>query len=309
MKGTPPSIFSGNKSEYASWKVELWLFQLNNRLHPTMTNPVDKVLNVLGYIRGIGVSDWVDEQITILDQWTSSMGGHNQQIWDLFEADMDRAFKDVHTKEQALTKLMDLHMHGTELDAYNVTFNQLIHQCGWKPDEEGTMSKYRHGLSAALLHDILFKQDTCPNTLWGWQDLALKYQGKFLEAQLELRQRGAGGKDSAHLKTYLLKLLNNKKGNHIRPEDCMDVDAAEPVEEKKERRACFYCQKPGHLKKDCRKRLADEAKGRKPAIHIKKAEVVDEDKEDAKNELRKMLQNMGDDEKKSVLSSLVDELF
>jgi hypothetical protein len=106
----------------------------------------------------------------------------------LFELDMDRAFKDVHTKEQALTKLMDLKMHGTELDAYNITFNQLIHQCGWKPDEEGTMSKYRHGLAAPLLQDILFKQDTRPNTLQGWQELALKYQGKFLEAQLELGQ-------------------------------------------------------------------------------------------------------------------------
>jgi predicted oxidoreductase len=125
-----------------------------------MTNAVDKVLNALGYIRGVGVSNWVDEQITILDQRTNNMGGNNQQIWDLFEADMDRAFKDVHTKEQALTKLMNLSMHGTELDAYNVTFNQLIRQCGWKPDEEGTMLKYRHGLAAPLLRDILFKQDT-----------------------------------------------------------------------------------------------------------------------------------------------------
>jgi Zinc knuckle len=145
--------------------------------------------------------------------------------------------------------------------------------------------------------------------LWGWQELALKYQGKFLEAQLELRQRGAGGRNLAQLKSYLLKLLNNKKGNHIHPEDRMDVDVTEVQEEKKERRACFYCQKPGHLKKDCRKRLADEAKGRKPAVHIKKAEIVDEDKEDVENELRKMVQAMGEDEKCTILSSLVDEHF
>jgi Zinc knuckle len=110
------------------------------------------------------------------------------------------------------------------------------------------------------------------------------------------------------MKAYLLKLLN-KKGNHVRPEDRMDVDTVEPVEEKREKRACFYCQKPGHLKKDCRKRLADEAKGRKPAVHIKKAEIVDEDKEDAKSELRKMVQAMGEDEKHSILSSLVNEHF
>jgi Retrotransposon gag protein len=92
-----------------------------------MTNLMDKVLNALGYIQGVGVSDWVDEQITTLNQWVTSIGGHNQQIWDLFEEEMDQAFKDVHTKEQVMTKLMHLRMQGTELDAYNVTFNQLIH--------------------------------------------------------------------------------------------------------------------------------------------------------------------------------------
>jgi hypothetical protein len=121
---------------------------------------------------------------------------------------MDRVFKDVHTKEQAMTKLMHLHMQGTELDAYNIAFNQLICQCRWMPDEEGTMSTYHHGLSASLLCDILFKQDSRPKTLKGWQDLAIKYQGKYLEAQLELGQRGMGGRDSGQMKAYLLKLLN-----------------------------------------------------------------------------------------------------
>jgi Zinc knuckle len=118
-----------------------------------------------------------------------------------------------------------------------------------------------------------------------------------------------GGKDSTQMKSYLLKLLNNKKGNHICPEDRMDVNVTEVQEEKKERRACFYCQKPGHLKKDCCKHLANEAKRQKSSTHIKKAEVVDEDKEDAKNELRKMVQTMSEEENHSVLSSLVDEHF
>jgi Zinc knuckle len=89
----------------------------------------------------------------------------------------------------------------------------------------------------------------------------------------------------------------------------MDVDITEVQEEKKERRVCFYCQKPGHLKKDCRKRLADEGKRQKPSVHIKKVEVVDKDKEDAKNELCKMVQAMSEEEKHNVLSSLVDKHF
>jgi Zinc knuckle len=118
-----------------------------------------------------------------------------------------------------------------------------------------------------------------------------------------------GGRDSTQMKSYLLKLLNKQKGSYIHPEDHMDVNVTEVQEEKKERRACFYCQKPGHLKKDCHKHLADEAKRQKPSAHIKKAEIVDEDKEDAKNELHKMVQTMSKEEKCSVLSSLVDEHF
>jgi Zinc knuckle len=89
----------------------------------------------------------------------------------------------------------------------------------------------------------------------------------------------------------------------------MDVDVTETSNEKKEKHTCFYCQKPGHIKKDCCKRLADEARGRKLPVHIKKVEVVDEDKEDAKSELCKMIQAMGEEEKHSVLSSLVNKHF
>jgi hypothetical protein len=89
----------------------------------------------------------------------------------------------------------------------------------------------------------------------------------------------------------------------------MDVDVAEVSDKQKERCNCFYCQKTGHLKKDCHKRIADEAKGNKTSVHVKKAEIIDEDKEDAKGELRKMFQTMGEEEKRSLLSSLVDEHF
>jgi hypothetical protein len=48
----------------------------------------------------------------------------------------------------------------------------------------------------------------------------------------------------------------------------MDINVAEVPEEHKEKQVCFYCQKPGHIKKDCRKRLANEARGRKPQTQV-----------------------------------------
>jgi hypothetical protein len=126
-------------------------------------------------------------------------------VLDHFEENMDRAFKDIHTKDNAIIELMNLQIIGSDLGAYNTTFNQLIHKCGWNANEQGTMQLYQRGLIAILLKRML-EQDDCPNTLDGWQDLAIKYQGKWLEAQHELAQRDS--KDPSKQKAYCLKLLN-----------------------------------------------------------------------------------------------------
>jgi hypothetical protein len=69
------------------------------------------------------------------------------------------------------------------------------------------MQLYQRGLMASLLRRML-DQDNCPITLNGWQDLAIKYQGRWLEAQHELAQRDS--KDTSKQKAYLLQLLNQK---------------------------------------------------------------------------------------------------
>jgi hypothetical protein len=63
----------------------------------------------------------------------------------------------------------------------------------------------------SLLKKML-DQDSRPDTLDGWQDLAIKYQGKWLEAQHELAQRDS--KDPNKQKVYLLKLINLKHSNY-----------------------------------------------------------------------------------------------
>jgi hypothetical protein len=207
-------------------------------------------------------------------QW----GDNDPQIWQLFEQDMDRTFKDVNTKDQAITELMNLWMIGDQLNAYNTTFNQLLQKCGWNHDEQGTMQLYCRGLIASLLRRML-DQDNCPDTLNGWQDLAIKYQGKWLEAQHKLAQRDS--KDTSKQKAYLLKLLNQRwNHSHICPEDHMDMDITETSNDKKEKRVCYYCKIPGHIKKDCQKRMADKSKGKKPQTQVCQVEVINKEKED-----------------------------
>jgi hypothetical protein len=220
---------------------------------------------------------------------------------------MDRAFKDINTKDQAIMELMNLRMTGDQLDVYNTTFNHLLQKCGWNRNKQGTMQLYQRGLIVSLLRRML-DQDDCPATLDGWQDLAIKYQGKWLEAQHELAQRDS--KDTSKQKAYLLQLLNQKRNHsHIHPEDCMDVDITETSEDKKEKRLCYYCKLPGHLKKDCQKRMANEAKGKKPQTQVHQAKVVDEEKEDVLTTIKKSVKAMKESKRRDFLGALVDEHF
>jgi hypothetical protein len=253
------------------------------------------------------VATWVEDQLGLLEQRSVQWGDGDVRIWESFMEDMDRTFKDVNTKDQAITELMNLQMVGDQLDEYNTTFNHLLRKCGWNRDEQGTMQLYRRGLMASLLRRML-DQDDRPATLNGWQDLAIKYQGKWLEARHELGQRD--NKDSSKQKAYLLQLLNKKRTQpHIRPEDHMDVDVTEVSENKKEKRVCFHCRLLGHFKKDCRKRMAEEAKARKPQVLACQVEVIDEEKEDTIATMRKNVKAMKDSEKRDFLASLVDENF
>jgi hypothetical protein len=253
------------------------------------------------------VATWVEDQLQLLEQRTVQWGDKDPRIWESFELDMDRAFKDVNTKDQAIMELMNLQMVRDQLDEYNTTFNHLLRKCGWNHNEQGTMQLYQRGLMASLLRRML-DQDNCPTTLNGWQDLAIKYQGRWLEARHELAQRDS--KDMSKQKVYLLQLLNKKRNQqHICPEDHMDVDITETSDSNKERRVCYFCKLPGHLKKDCQKRMAKEAKGRKPQMQACQAEVVDKEKEDTLATMRKNIKAMKESEKRDFLALLVDEHF
>jgi hypothetical protein len=160
---------------------------------------------------------------------------------------------------------------------------------------------------ASLLQRML-DQDDCPTTLNGWQDLAIKYQGRWLEARHELAQRDS--KDSSKQKAYLLQLLNKKRHPpNIHPEDHMDVDVTETSDSNKEKRVCYFCKLPGHLRRDCQKRMAEEAKMKKPQSQACQAEVIDEEKEDTLATMRKNVKAMKESEKRDFLVLLVDEHF
>jgi hypothetical protein len=89
----------------------------------------------------------------------------------------------------------------------------------------------------------------------------------------------------------------------------MDIDITETSDSNKERRVCYFCKLPGHLRKDCWKRMAEEAKGRRPQTQARQAEVVDKEKEDALATMRKNVKAMKESERWDFLGALIDEHF
>jgi hypothetical protein len=74
----------------------------------------------------------------------------------------------------------------------------------------------------------------------------------------------------------------------------MDIDIVEVSEDKKEKWLCYYCKLLGHLKKDCWKRMADEAKGKKLQTQVHQVKVIDKEKEDVHTTIRKSIKGMKD---------------
>jgi hypothetical protein len=54
------------------------------------------------------VATWVEDELQLLEQRMVQWGDEDPQIWESFEQSMDRAFKDINTKDQAITELMNL---------------------------------------------------------------------------------------------------------------------------------------------------------------------------------------------------------
>jgi hypothetical protein len=48
---------------------------------------------------------WVEDQLQLLEQRMVQWGDEDPQIWESFELDMDRAFKDVNTKDQVIEEM------------------------------------------------------------------------------------------------------------------------------------------------------------------------------------------------------------
>ena len=267
--GVPPTIFDGTRSNADDFWGQLRRFKMVNRNHDAMKVPYDRVLTALTYMRGPLINDWVDQQEKKLAKridpsTTNWVAETNEILWTEFETAFRATWTDTSKKQNAFDQLMRLTMSGWDVDTYIATFDRLTAAAGWDSNSEGTIAKFREGLSKGI-HSKALDRDNIPRTIDEWKAAARTEVARAREkynAGLTGNQRRntpkSGGYSNAQTQP---RAQSNQNNSGVVP---MEVDNATGTNNFKkltpEERAqlakegrCFRCRLQGHMARDCPK--------------------------------------------------------
>ena len=160
MRGVPPTIFDGTRSHADDFWGQFHRFKMVNRTHDAMKVPFDHVLTALTYMWGPLINDWVDQQEKKLAAQTDAtklnhVQENDEVLWSEFKTTFLAAWTDTSKKQNAFDQLMRLTMNRWDVDMYIATFNRLTLAAGWDSNSEGTIAKFREGLSKGIHSKVL----------------------------------------------------------------------------------------------------------------------------------------------------------
>ena len=269
MRGVPPTIFDGTRSNADDFWGQLRRFKMVNQNHEAMKVPYDRVLTALTYMRGPLINDWVDQQEKKLARridtsTTNWVVETNEILWTEFETAFLAAWTDTSKKQTAFNQLMRLTMNGWDVDTYIATFDRLTAAAGWDSNSEGTIAKFREGLSKGI-HSKALDRDHIPRTIDEWKAAARMEVARAREkynAGLTGNQRRYAPKNGGYPNAQTQPCAQpNQSNSGVVP---MEVDSAtgtnnfkkltpeERTQLAKEGR-CFRCRLQGHMARDCPK--------------------------------------------------------
>ena len=268
MRGIQPAIFDGTRALADDFWAQFRRYKMVNCTHDSMTKAYDRVLTALTYIRGPMINDWVNTQENnLVTRTDTTCPNHvredNEVLWAKFKMAFHDAWTDTSKKQNAYDQLMKLTMVGWDIDTYITTFERLALTAGWALNAEGTIVRFREGLSKGI-HSKALDRDKIPRTMDEWKAAARtevarakeKYNAGLTNTQCCNQQnRPYNTTQSQHQ----VPAATNPNPNIVP----MDVDATTTTNFKKltpEERAqlakegrCFRCRLQGHVARNCPK--------------------------------------------------------
>jgi hypothetical protein len=183
MKGVPPEIFNGDRSQMANFMLQFQIWWMVNNRAEAMINPFQRITLCLSFIRGKGVDKWVEEKINQL-QWavvgdptamppiSPTHLDTDERLWNAFRADFRSTFQDIAAEENAYAALKVLAMKDDQIGKYITHFKVFLAKAGWQCYEKGSIHMFFNGLTKNMQRRILSVYSILPTTLDEWQSAA-----------------------------------------------------------------------------------------------------------------------------------------
>ena len=270
MQGIQPPIFDGTCAQADDFWAQFRRYKMVNRTHDSMTKAYDRVLTALTYIRGPMINDWVNTQENnLITRTDTTKPNHvredDEVLWAEFETAFHDAWTDTSKKQNTYDQLMKLTMMGWDIDTYIATFERLALAAGWALDAEGTIVRFREGLSKGI-HSKALDRDKIPRTMDEWKAAARTEVARAKE------KYNAGLTNTQH-RNQQNRHYNTTQSQHCAPTQTnpnpnivpMDVDTTSMTNFKKltpEERTqlakegrCFRCRLQGHVARNCPKNI------------------------------------------------------
>jgi Retrotransposon gag protein len=267
MKGAPPDVFNGERSQTSKFMLQFQIWWMVNNRAEAMINPFQWITLCLSFIRGKRVDKWVEEKINQLrravvrDPMARIPPTHadtDERLWHAFGTDFRNAFQDTAAEENTYEALKSLTIKDNQIDEYITHFEVLIPKAGWQQQEKGSINIFFNGLTKNIQRKILSIYAVLPVTLDEWQAAARQVVQRNRLIDVKIGPR----KPREHKPNQ--RWVQNQEGKFYRRShdpDAMDIDSADidPTDiklasdegERKPPVRCYYCDNLGHIRADC----------------------------------------------------------
>jgi Retrotransposon gag protein/Zinc knuckle len=247
LYGAPPPFFRGDSKEADRFLLTFKGWRAVNSEKKAMMNPYSRVALILTFIDGEDVQDWKEHELDLLNERIANRHSKLEEyLWNEFEKAFKAAFKDSSKRLNAQTQLDKLLQDGEGVEQYIVKFNRLLKQAGFDEDDKGSVNLFQKGLLPPLLESCIRSQPQ-PISMKQWQDTAKKEHQIFREIQHAQYPQKLG----QPIQTPRQKVQPNPTRFWRAPgPNAMNVDLATTTEQNPH--LCYNCQKPGHIKANCR---------------------------------------------------------
>ena len=274
LRVAKPEPFKGERKKLRAFVTQMDLYLGAN---PTQfEKEEDKVLMAAGFMQDTAF-DWVERFVHAyhhedVEDWNSDITKAFRSYKDFVKM-LETAFGEVDKEMEAERIMRNLKQKGS-VSEYAAKFLQQTARMNF--EDNAYIPWFYDGLKDRVKDEIA--RVGRPRKMAALVDLSTKIDNRQWEREMEKKRQGPG------VWGQRKEPKGAKKNNYDDPYGLqpMDIDSRQttddPRKAKKKTGKCYYCEKPGHFARECRKKQADKKNGKlvEQARATKETKIPDE---------------------------------